>query len=94
MGGNNALIIDEIVDVDAVVNLAIQSAFVSAGQRCTCARRILVKMVLKVMHLFNVLLKLLKPKSWPLERRTTTIYGWGNLVSCCNKHDACSAKIT
>lgn len=43
MGGNNALIIDEIVDVDAVVNLAIQSAFVSAGQRCTCARRILVK---------------------------------------------------
>ena len=62
MGGNNALIIDEIVDVDAVVNLAIQSAFVSAGQRCTCARRILVKMVLKVMHLFNVLLKLLKLK--------------------------------
>lgn len=43
MGGNNALIIDEITDVDAVVNLAIQSAFVSAGQRCTCARRILVK---------------------------------------------------
>jgi succinylglutamic semialdehyde dehydrogenase len=26
-----------------VVNLAIQSAFVSAGQRCTCARRIIVK---------------------------------------------------
>ncbi|TCB79097.1 succinylglutamate-semialdehyde dehydrogenase [Acinetobacter sp. ANC 4173] len=43
MGGNNALIIDEAVDVDAVVHLAIQSAFVSAGQRCTCARRILVK---------------------------------------------------
>ena len=43
MGGNNALIIDEAKDIDAVVNLAIQSAFVSAGQRCTCARRILVK---------------------------------------------------
>lgn len=43
MGGNNALIIDEAVDVDAVVHLAIQSAFISAGQRCTCARRILVK---------------------------------------------------
>lgn len=43
MGGNNALIIDEIEDLDGVVNLAIQSAFVSAGQRCTCARRILVK---------------------------------------------------
>ncbi|EXI37017.1 succinylglutamate-semialdehyde dehydrogenase [Acinetobacter baumannii] len=43
MGGNNALIIDEIENMDAVVNLTIQSAFVSAGQRCTCARRILVK---------------------------------------------------
>lgn len=43
MGGNNALIIDEASDIDAVVNLAIQSAFVSAGQRCTCARRIIVK---------------------------------------------------
>lgn len=43
MGGNNALIIEDIDDVDAVVNLAIQSAFISAGQRCTCARRILVK---------------------------------------------------
>ncbi|CAI0880117.1 succinylglutamate-semialdehyde dehydrogenase [Serratia grimesii] len=43
MGGNNALIIDQIDDRDAVVNLAIQSAFISAGQRCTCSRRILVK---------------------------------------------------
>ncbi|MDW5498623.1 succinylglutamate-semialdehyde dehydrogenase [Pseudomonas lundensis] len=43
MGGNNALIIDQIEDCDAVVNLAIQSAFISAGQRCTCSRRILVK---------------------------------------------------
>ena len=43
MGGNNALIMDEATDIDAVVNLAIQSAFVSAGQRCTCARRIIVK---------------------------------------------------
>lgn len=66
MGGNNALIIDEIENMDAVVNLTIQSAFVSAGQRCTCARRILVKIVRKAMHLFNVLLRLLKLKSWSL----------------------------
>lgn len=43
MGGNNALIVEQVEDCDAVVNLAIQSAFISAGQRCTCARRILVK---------------------------------------------------
>lgn len=43
MGGNNALIIDEIEDIDAVVNLTLQSAFISAGQRCTCARRLIIK---------------------------------------------------
>lgn len=43
MGGNNALIIDEISDIDAVVNLTVQSAFISAGQRCTCARRLIIK---------------------------------------------------
>ncbi len=43
MGGNNALIVDDPRHIDAAVNIAIQSAFISAGQRCTCARRLLVK---------------------------------------------------
>ena len=43
MGGNNPLIVDDIDDIDAAVHLTIQSAFVTAGQRCTCARRLLVK---------------------------------------------------
>ncbi len=43
MGGNNALIVDDPADIDAAVNIAIQSAFITAGQRCTCARRMLVK---------------------------------------------------
>ncbi|WP_417696174.1 succinylglutamate-semialdehyde dehydrogenase [Psychromonas sp.] len=43
MGGNNALIIESMDDLDAAVNLTIQSAFITAGQRCTCARRLLVK---------------------------------------------------
>ncbi|MFH0258787.1 succinylglutamate-semialdehyde dehydrogenase [Vibrio rumoiensis] len=43
MGGNNALIVEDIEDIDAAVHLTIQSAFISAGQRCTCARRLLVK---------------------------------------------------
>ncbi|MEL7938117.1 succinylglutamate-semialdehyde dehydrogenase [Pseudomonas delhiensis] len=42
MGGNNPLIVDEVRDVDAAVYTIIQSAFISAGQRCTCARRLLV----------------------------------------------------
>jgi len=43
MGGNNALIVEEPSDVEGAVHIAIQSAFITAGQRCTCARRLLVK---------------------------------------------------
>ncbi|KAF1051671.1 MAG: N-succinylglutamate 5-semialdehyde dehydrogenase [Burkholderia gladioli] len=42
MGGNNPLVVGEVADLDAAVHHAIQSAFLSAGQRCTCARRIFV----------------------------------------------------
>lgn len=42
MGGNNPLVVDVVADVDAAVYTIIQSAFISAGQRCTCARRLLV----------------------------------------------------
>jgi len=42
MGGNNALAIWDVADVDAAVHHAVFSAFVSAGQRCTCARRLIV----------------------------------------------------
>lgn len=42
MGGNNPLIVEPVADLDAAVYSIIQSAFISAGQRCTCARRLLV----------------------------------------------------
>ena len=42
MGGNNSLIVDSFEDLDAAINITLQSAFISAGQRCTCARRLLV----------------------------------------------------
>ncbi|MDC6130543.1 succinylglutamate-semialdehyde dehydrogenase, partial [Burkholderia gladioli] len=42
MGGNNPLVIGDVADLDAAVHHTIQSAFLSAGQRCTCARRIFV----------------------------------------------------
>ncbi|MDB6047440.1 MAG: Succinylglutamic semialdehyde dehydrogenase [Pseudomonas sp.] len=42
MGGNNPLVVDQVEDIDAAVYTVIQSSFISAGQRCTCARRLLV----------------------------------------------------
>jgi succinylglutamic semialdehyde dehydrogenase len=43
MGGNNPLVAWNVVDVDAAAALVVQSAFLSAGQRCTNARRLIMK---------------------------------------------------
>ncbi|VAV97189.1 Succinylglutamic semialdehyde dehydrogenase [hydrothermal vent metagenome] len=43
MGGNNPLVIWDAKDVEAAANLAVQSAFITSGQRCSCARRLIVK---------------------------------------------------
>ena len=42
LGGNNPLIVTEVDDLDAASLITIQSAFISSGQRCTCARRLIV----------------------------------------------------
>ena len=43
MGGNNPLIVKGISDIDAAVHDIIQSAFITTGQRCTCARRLFIE---------------------------------------------------
>lgn len=42
MGGNNALIVDENVNIETAAQVAVRGAFLSAGQRCTCTRRLIV----------------------------------------------------
>ncbi|WP_410498753.1 succinylglutamate-semialdehyde dehydrogenase [Chitinibacter sp. S2-10] len=42
MGGNNPLLVEEVADLNAALHHVIQSAFISAGQRCTCSRRLLL----------------------------------------------------
>jgi len=42
LGGNNPLVVHDVDDVDAAASLTILSAYLSAGQRCTCARRLIV----------------------------------------------------
>jgi succinylglutamic semialdehyde dehydrogenase len=43
MGGNNPLIVKDVNDVDGAVHEIVQSAFITTGQRCTCARRLFIK---------------------------------------------------
>lgn len=42
MGGNNPLVVWDVADVDAAAAIVVQSAYLSSGQRCTCARRLIV----------------------------------------------------
>ncbi|MFC2952964.1 succinylglutamate-semialdehyde dehydrogenase [Marinicaulis aureus] len=42
LGGNNPLIWWDVDDVDAAAFTVVQSAFLTSGQRCTCARRLIV----------------------------------------------------
>ncbi len=42
MGGNNPLVVHEVNDLKAAALQVIQSAYITAGQRCTCARRLIV----------------------------------------------------
>ncbi|NNM59848.1 MAG: succinylglutamate-semialdehyde dehydrogenase [Legionellales bacterium] len=42
MGGNNPLIVWDVKNKDAAAYHILQSAFISAGQRCTCARRLII----------------------------------------------------
>jgi succinylglutamic semialdehyde dehydrogenase len=43
MGGNNPIVVWDAPDIYAAAVLVVQSAFLSAGQRCTAARRLIVR---------------------------------------------------
>ena len=42
LGGNNPLVVWDAGDAEAVAALAVQSAYITTGQRCSCARRLIV----------------------------------------------------
>ena len=43
LGGNSPIVAWNVKDLDAAAAIIVQSAFLSAGQRCTCARRLIVE---------------------------------------------------
>lgn len=43
MGGNNPLVIWDAADAHAAASIAVHSAYITAGQRCSCARRLIVQ---------------------------------------------------
>ncbi|KRA60408.1 N-succinylglutamate 5-semialdehyde dehydrogenase [Caulobacter sp. Root655] len=43
LGGNNPLVVWDAGEAEAVAALVVQSAFITTGQRCSCARRLIVR---------------------------------------------------
>ena len=43
LGGNNPLVVWDCKDLEAAATIVVQSAYLSAGQRCTAARRLIVQ---------------------------------------------------
>lgn len=60
MGGNNPLIVSHTSDLEAAAYLIIQSAFLTSGQRCTCARRLIIKETDNSLKLIEILIQMIK----------------------------------
>lgn len=60
MGGNNPLVVWDAADIETTAQLIAQSAFMSSGQRCTCARRLILPAGKKGDSVLEALLALTK----------------------------------
>lgn len=60
MGGNNPLIVTEVDNVEAAVHHTVQSAYITSGQRCTCARRLIILSDKEGDNFLDHLLKVIK----------------------------------
>jgi len=43
LGGNNPIVVWNVKDIESAATMVVQSAYLSAGQRCTAARRLIVE---------------------------------------------------
>jgi len=59
MGGNNPLVVTHVADKAAAAYLTIQSAYISSGQRCTCARRLILLKDSDANDFANILLPMI-----------------------------------
>ena len=76
MGGNNPLVVTDYRELKAVIYTICQSAFMSGGQRCTCARRL----ILVESHQNRALLKILIKATQQLKLIDTDKPFYGPLI--------------
>ncbi len=60
MGGNNPLVFSDTQNVTTAALITIESAFITSGQRCTCARRLIVVQGGQTQSFISELLRLIE----------------------------------
>ena len=60
LGGNNPLVVWNAKDVEAAARLIVKSAYISSGQRCTCARRLIIPAGPSGEHVLAALIRLME----------------------------------
>lgn len=60
LGGNNPLVVGDVSDLRAAAYTIVMSAFLSSGQRCTCARRLILPETSLGTDLLNELLGMIE----------------------------------
>lgn len=58
MGGNNPLVVGDVSDLKSAAYITIQSAFLTSGQRCSCARRLIIPQGKKGDQFLNTLISM------------------------------------
>ena len=77
LGGNNPIVVWSTRKINAAVDLIFESAFISSGQRCTCARRLILPNTANGKQILNKLKKKIQSLSF---RKNLDLY-YGPLIS-------------
>ncbi|NQY42827.1 MAG: succinylglutamate-semialdehyde dehydrogenase [Legionellales bacterium] len=56
MGGNNPLVLSKYKELNAAVDIVLISAFISSGQRCSCARKLILTEQIDQGHFIKLLI--------------------------------------
>lgn len=59
LGGNNPLVFDDVVNLEAAAYVTILSAYQTSGQRCTCARRLILPKNSNADAFLNLLIQMI-----------------------------------
>lgn len=89
MGGNNPLVVDVVRNLDAALQVIVQSCFITSGQRCTCARRLILVDSANNRHLLERLVEVV-----PKVRVGNPLHSPEPFMGCLVSSEACESMLT